>query len=107
MALRELDLSGNQRISDIGVRHLTVLTSLTRLVLSGCNEISDVGVQHLTAWTCLTRLVFFGCDKITAPGASCIEKFRNLSLLNLRFRNKLMYGILCHLRLLMPFGDVF
>ena len=106
--LRDLDLTGCQRMTDDSMVHLTLLTSLTRLNLRDCedvadegtmflgsltalrnldlghcNRITDIGLGHLASLTLLTRLILDDLDKITDMGLECLGTLKGLGDLSL------------------------
>eukprot|EP01117_Protostelium_nocturnum_P016828 TRINITY_DN6740_c0_g1_i1.p1 TRINITY_DN6740_c0_g1~~TRINITY_DN6740_c0_g1_i1.p1 ORF type:complete len:704 (-),score=214.92 TRINITY_DN6740_c0_g1_i1:42-2153(-) len=79
--LRELQLTGCERVGDTGIAKLKPLASLKSLWLS-CTGVTDQGMQHLIALSNLKTLVVTNC-KITDQGLKyliLLEQLENLSL---------------------------
>ena len=68
--LRDLDVGCCSRITDIGLRHLTSWTLLTRLVLDYLGEITDKGVEYLVILAGLRELRVDGCLRVSDNLAS-------------------------------------
>ena len=77
-------LPGN-KLTDVGVAHLKVLTQLRSLDLGGTN-ITDAGVAHLSALTQLQEVDLSG-TKITDAGVAHLKGLRQLWSLNLSWTN--------------------
>ena len=108
-ALQDLDLRVCRTMLDVGMMHLTLLTSLTSPNLSwrtgiadegtmclgslialrnldlGCySKITDIGLRHLASLILLTRLVLDGLDEIKNKGVECLGTFKSLRVQGLR-----------------------
>ena len=108
MALRELDLDGCNNMTDVGVQHLTSLTSLMTLYLDRCYRIKDEGanclgrlvslrdldlrasrgmrgarLEHWESLTSLTKLHLYNCSEFTDKGMVWLGKLVGLRVLDL------------------------
>ena len=110
-ALSDLNLGSScTRMTDIGMRHLAALKSLTKFCMISCHKVSDEGVgflSHLAALenlsitccnitgiglrhlTCLTSLYLDSCSCITDEGANCLGNIVALRDLKLSWCHKL------------------
>lgn len=109
-ALQDLDLGCCWKITDLGLKHLSMLTSLTKLDLhygrqitdeglsclarltalrdlglGECEDVTDVGLSRLSVMTVLTRLCVRNFHELTDGGLSCLESFTSLRDLALFF----------------------
>ena len=70
IALRDLELDHCNKITDMGLNHLTSLTLLTKLVLDGLDKITAKGVEYLTILTGLRVLSLGQCWGVSNNVAS-------------------------------------
>jgi F-box and leucine-rich repeat protein 14 len=84
-SLTHLDLSYCDQITDAGLAHLTPLRSLTGLGLTFCDRITDAGLAHLTPLSSLMKLHLSGCSQITDAGLPHISALRSLTQLSLNY----------------------
>jgi len=81
--LRELQLTGCERITDGGLEKMKGLSNLRTLWLS-CTGVTDVGMQHLTVLTNIQTLVLTNC-RITDQGLQYLSQLPNLTTLSLSY----------------------
>lgn len=62
--LNELDL-GYAKITNVALRTLAMMTTITNLSLCGCTKITDDGLTVLTMLTSLTSVDLYGCFNIS------------------------------------------
>jgi predicted Ser/Thr protein kinase len=81
--LRELSLNGCHRLLGTGLGHLVHLTGLIALDLASCSELRDEGLRHLTGLNGLRKLILTGCGHLTDAGLSHLARLTSLLLLDL------------------------
>ena len=74
--IQSLSLRNNGKITTRGIRHLSKMTSLRKLILKSTN-ITDDGLLALAALK-LKRLGLSGCPKITDKGMAHLTKIKTL-----------------------------
>lgn len=77
--IRSLDLSGADRITDYGLKHIVQLSSLERIRLDNAYQITEIGLQYLVQ-SCgrnLIELSLSGCRGISGPGFSILGAQNN------------------------------
>ena len=94
-SLKELDLSGCEEVTDTGLVHLQILTTIESLslghrfqrdpihikyrasredyIIFGSCAITDVGLAHLSRLTALKFIHLSGCIKITEEGVAALQ----------------------------------
>lgn len=63
--LVRLDLSGCERVTDVGLQSVATLPGVTHLNLYGCRELTAAGMTHLARMTALVRLDLTRCTRLT------------------------------------------
>lgn len=85
--LRELKLgwntTGEEGITDVGLRHLRSLTFLEVLSLGGRDKLSNAGLKHLTSLKNLRSLTFYWQGQITDEGMVHLAELPKLQFLKL------------------------
>ena len=79
--LSDLDISGSNRITDNGLKHLSIFHCLQRFNASLCTGVSGVGLRHLSP--SLRRLELSECHGLTDAGLSAICNMHSLTYLSL------------------------
>ncbi len=69
---RHLNLRYCRYVSDVGVRHISSLSSIQNLYLSGCDTITDEGLKVVATMTNLLQLYVSLCVLITDQGLDYI-----------------------------------
>lgn len=85
-SLTDLDISGNDCISDVGIKKIAskFTSSLKSLDLHECKSINDVCFEHIAAsLSSLESLNLFGCSQITDVSVEHIAKIASLTFLDL------------------------
>jgi hypothetical protein len=83
-SLTYLDLTYQALITDAGLQALSGLTSLTHLNLSNCYRITGAGLEALSRIPSLTYLNLNGCWRVGDVGIRAVSRIRSLTDLNLR-----------------------
>lgn len=78
--LQRLDASGNVGLTDAGMAHLAVLTSLQRLDLSACDTITDTGLAHLVGLGSLQSLDLTGLFRLNGAPLAQMPQLQHLNL---------------------------
>ncbi len=94
--ITSINLSNCTNITDVGLAHLSKLTSLSSLNLRGC-KITDTGLAYVAKLTSLSSLNLDWCTKITDAGLAHLSKLTLLSSLNLSMCYTITDAGLAHL----------
>jgi len=81
--LRELNLYGNDTLTDGGIDHLAVLKFLELLDLGSCDSISDKSLATISRLGSLKSLSLDSCYRLTGSAIANLAKLTNLLRLNL------------------------
>ena len=97
-SLASLDLASFS-LTDVGLKELSDLPTLTCLSLSGCCNITDTGLKELNGYMSpLTSLNLRGCDKITNAGLKELGHLSSLTSLDLSRCSNITNGGIKELR---------
>ncbi len=88
--LKGLNLSQNDRITDLGLASLIPLAKLKRLSISGCGHISNAGILHLLHLQNLNELKLRRCPGITDAGLPPLAQLPKLTCLHVSVHPNLM-----------------
>ena len=74
-AMQDVDLSGCQLITDLGIRALTrSCKNLESVNVSSCYELSDAGFESLGTCSCLHSVDACGCEQLTDTGLQALAR---------------------------------
>ena len=73
--LQNIDLSGCQRVTDMGIKALTSgCKKMERVNVSSCYELSDAAFESLGTCTSLRSINACGCDRLTDTGLQALAQ---------------------------------
>jgi hypothetical protein len=96
-AIISLNLSENRNITGRGLEFLKTMRQLTELNLSSC-ALTNSSIKHLLVLSQLTRLNISYCNRITDLGLTLLKGLRHLSYLDLQGCTKITNGGVSKLR---------
>ncbi|WP_075883783.1 BTB/POZ domain-containing protein [Candidatus Protochlamydia sp. W-9] len=99
-SLQHLDLRVCEYLTDDGLAYLKPLTALQHLDLSGCWNLTDAGLVHLTPLVGLQHLDLSYCEDLTDAGLAHLTPLTALQHLGLNCCENLTDAGLAHLALL-------
>ena len=92
-----LNLSENRKVTDKGLKEISILNQLVDINLSSC-DISDKGLSIISKLTNLRRLNISYCNRITDSGIILLKNLSNLEFLDLQGLPKITNGSLSKIR---------